>query len=98
MKVDKGYFYSVYPLAIQFRNPTITETKRFKIPSKIAILSSALSYNLVPSSIQERFFEFLLAGVSYEEKDGIFYVTCTTKLADVELMVEGCDPTPLGDE
>ena len=50
----------------------------------------------MPSSIQERFFEFLLAGVTYEEKDGIFYTACTTSLADVELMVEGCDLYPNG--
>ena len=98
MKVQDGYFYSLYPLAIQFRNPVITATKRFTIPPKIAILSTALSYNLVPSSLQERFFEFLLAGIDYVQKDGIFYVDCTTTLSDVELMVEGCDPYPQGDD
>ena len=76
----------------------ITATKRFTIPPKIAILSTALSYNLVPSSLQERFFEFLLAGIDYVQKDGIFYVDCTTTLSDVELMVEGCDPYPQGED
>lgn len=98
LKVQDGYFYSLYPVAIQFRNPTITDTKRFTIPSTIAIMSTALSYNLVPSGIQERFFEFLLAGVDYEERDGIFYVACTTTLSDVELMIEGCDPYPQGED
>ena len=94
IKIDEGYFYAVYPLALQFRNPAITDTKRFNIPPKIAILSTGLSYNLVPASIQERFFSLLLEGVSYELKNGVFYTDCTTKMADVEVMVEGCDENP----
>jgi hypothetical protein len=29
IKVQDGYFYSLYPQAIQFRNPAISGTKRF---------------------------------------------------------------------
>ena len=42
VKVQDGYFYSLSPLAIQFRNPAITDTKRFTIPPRIAIMSTAL--------------------------------------------------------
>ena len=96
VKVQEGYFYSLYPLAIQFRNEAITDTKRFTIPPRIAIMSTALQFNLVPSSIQKRFFEYFLAGVDYELRDGIFYVECTATLGNVEIMVEGCDEYPNG--
>ena len=59
-------------------------------------MSTALSFNLVPSSIQERFFEYLLAGITYELRDGVFYVECTTVMSNVELMIEGCDEYPDG--
>ena len=52
---------------------------------------------MVPSSIQERFFELLLTGVTYEERDGVFYTACTTQMDDVEIMVEGCDSFPYKD-
>jgi len=97
IKIETGYFYSLEPLAVQFRNPALTDTKRFYMPPTIAILSTGLQFNMVPNSIQLRFFELLLEGVDYEEKNGVFYTPCVTQMADVEIMVEGCDSDPNGD-
>lgn len=38
----------------------------------------------------------MLAGITYELRDGVFYVECTTVMSNVELMIEGCDEYPDG--
>ena len=72
--IEDGYFYTVETVGLQFRNPAITGEKRFNLeklgelgPNEpeypVAVLTTGLSYNLVPSSIQNRFFELLLKDV-----------------------------------
>ena len=60
LPIESGYFYSIVPLGVEFQNPAL-DTKNYMIPGTavnglirppIAILSSGLSYNMVPSSIQ----------------------------------------------
>ena len=97
--IKSGYFYSVVPLAVQFDNIALQgDTQRFSIPGTevndeirppIAILSTGLSYNLVPSSIQARFFELMLYGQeNVFENDGVFYTSCSTRPANIEILVE----------
>ena len=95
--ISPGYFYTVLPLGIQF----VAAEARFSIPVReddgfrppIAILSTGLSYNLVPSSIQARFFELMLEGETYTEKDGIFTTSCSTRPANIEIMIETLETT-----
>ena len=92
LNVNQGYFYSFYPDGVQFRNPALVsagDTSRFNVDQKIAILSTGTRYNLVPSSIQKRFFELMLKGIKYEEKNGVFYTKCSTRPASVEILVQG---------
>ena len=49
--VPEGYFYSMEPEAVWFTMEELGESNKFKFPlKKIAVLSTGLSYNLVPSS------------------------------------------------
>ena len=44
---------------------------------------------MVPASYQARFFELLLEGYPYEERNGVFYTSCSTRPADLRIMVQG---------
>ena len=44
----------------------------------------------MPSGISDKFFKMLLEGLNYYEEDGVFYTDCTTRPADLEIMLEGC--------
>ena len=53
LKIPQGYFYTVEPEAVWFSNPEIGSTNSFYFAAKkVAILSTGLSYNLVPASYQ----------------------------------------------
>ena len=88
LDIEPGYFYSLFPHAVQFRNPNLDEIKRFKFDRKIAILSTGLQYNLVPSSIQARFFELMLEGMEYTESNGVFYTSCSTRPSNLQIMIQ----------
>ena len=87
--IPTGYFYTLIPEGVRFLNPAIGGETSFRVPEKTAMLSTSLSFNLVPSSIQSRFFKLLLKDVDYWERDAVFYTSCDTWPADVEIMVQG---------
>ena len=49
-QIEPGYYYSLEPQGVWFSNSNLSENKFYFPDLKIAVLSTGLSYNLVPSS------------------------------------------------
>ena len=84
--MSKGYFYSAVLQGVKFgKNEDGAE---YGLSGLDAIFTTGLSFNMVPSSLNDAFFLRFLENIDAQEDNGVFYTSCGEEMEDVWIMIE----------
>ena len=87
--VNKDFFYSSVPQGIRFGPAEAGNS--YMLEKLDAIFTTGTSVSMVPSSVAEIFFKKTLEGLSSDDwflDNGIYKMSCATKIPDVYIMFE----------